>query len=97
MQMPYVQEKARTAADQASPAEWLLNSVNLMGKLVAQSPSLDVYVIFAYLSQSLRSEGHALEVMLAGAIFDNSLSACLRFQLVVFVGLCVLLSLSGCT
>lgn len=46
-----------------------------MGKLVAQSPTLDVYVIFAYLSQSLRSEGHALEVMLAGAIFDNSLSA----------------------
>jgi hypothetical protein len=70
-----VQEKERTGSDKASPADWFSNIVNFLGQLVAKVPSLDVYVVFAYLSQSLRREGHALDVMLAGAIFDNSLSA----------------------
>lgn len=70
-----MQLKPRTGSDQAFPADWFNNLVSFLGRLVAQSPTLEPYAVFAYLSQSLRYEGPALEVMLAGAIFDNSLSA----------------------
>jgi hypothetical protein len=61
--------------DKASPDDWLNNTVRFVGRLVAQATHLDVYVIFAYLSQSLRSQEHPLDVILAGAVFENSLSA----------------------
>lgn len=64
--------KARAGPQQIGPSDWLSNMGTFIGKFVTQHPDLDLYVMFAYLSQNIRRAKYPLEVLIASSIFDNS-------------------------